>query len=170
MHAIPLRLHVLVNVFMCIFHLQQPFNFINGFISLLVIKSDNEFVVNDHSMICFNILSINNRKHLHYFSLYFYFLNLFFQTTNSCWISYNLKFKINRRSWSLSLFIMNPRIFKYDQGLVKILQVFYQGSKIQVNWPKSIVILLDQIYLSPFNQWYTTTPRVVRFNAYNVIQ
>lgn len=46
MHAIPLRLHVLVNVFMCIFYLQQPPNFINGFISLLVTKSDNELFVN----------------------------------------------------------------------------------------------------------------------------
>lgn len=124
---------------------------INGFISLLVTKSDNELFVNYHLMIFFNILSINDRKHLHYFSLIFKNFFLFSQTTNSCWISYNLKFKINRRSWSLSLFIMNPRIFKYDQKLVKILQVFYQGSKFQVNWPKSIVILLDQMYLSPFN-------------------
>jgi len=159
MHAIPLRLHVLVDVFMCIFYLQQPLNFINGFISLLITKSDNELFVKYHLMICFNILSINDRKHFHYLCLIFFFKILFIQTTNSCWISYNLKFKINKRSWSLSLFIMNPRIFKYDQGLVKILQVFYQGLKIQVNWPKSIVILLDQIYLSPFNQWYTTTPR-----------
>jgi hypothetical protein len=94
MHAIPSRLHVLVNVFMCIFYLQQPFNFINGFISLLVTKSDNELFVNYRLMISSNILSINNRKHLHYFSLILKNFFLFIQTTNSYQISYKLKFKI----------------------------------------------------------------------------
>jgi hypothetical protein len=77
MHAIPLRFHVLVDVFMCIFYLQQPLNFINGFISLLVTKSDNELFVKYHLMICFNILSINDRKHFHYLCLFSFFFKFY---------------------------------------------------------------------------------------------